>query len=74
LGQSGRAVAVAVKMAVAVAGARISVFGEGEGEGSRWFAQRAEQRANPPVSVFCFRWVSPHREDTDNAISLDGLG
>jgi len=31
--------------------------------------------AREPASiVFCFRWVSPHREGTDNAISLAGWG
>ena len=31
--------------------------------------------AREPASiVFCFRWVSPHREGTDNAISRAGWG
>jgi hypothetical protein len=42
-------------------------------EGSKKCALRS---AREPASIvlFCFRWVSPHREDTDNAISLAGWG
>ena len=52
---------------------------------SQMFSQRKRERqqvgvlegraAREPASiVFCFRWVSPHREGTDNAISLAGWG